>query len=196
MSRALILASARGLCLALSLLGAGPSFAQTADVAAETPLLTLDRDKLYIGTLYGKAVEARFKAETDALIAENARLFDALEAEELDLTERRKTLPKDEFRSLAAAFDEKAERIRTEQDAKSRALTARRDADIQYFGQAAGPILLDLMRELGALAILDTRLTVLSLPELDMTEQAIARVDAVLGDGAKTAPSQAPAASP
>lgn len=180
-------ASVAGGLLAAAL--AGPVAAQEAAQAPagvevpQAPILLLDRNRLLAETLFGKAVEAEFDADSKALIAENLRLEQALEAEERDLTDRRAGLPAEEFQSLAAEFDRKTEAIRAAQDAKSREITAKREEERQKFLQAAIPVLGDLMREAGAVAIFDSNLVVLSLRGADITDEAIARIDSVLGDG-------------
>jgi Skp family chaperone for outer membrane proteins len=156
---------------------------QTEVAVPQAPLLIVDRNRLLAETLFGKALEAQFEADSKALIAENLRLEQALEAEERDLTERRATLPAEEFQTLAAAFDRKTEEIRTAQDAKSRAITSRREEQRQLFLQAAVPVLAALMREAGAIAIFDKDLVILSFRGADITDEAIARIDEVLGDG-------------
>lgn len=168
-----------------------PVAAQEAATVPQAPVLIVDRNRLLSETLFGKAVEAQFDAESKALIAENLRLEQALEQEERDLTDRRAGLPAEEFQALAAEFDRKTEEIRTAQDAKSRAITARRDEQRQRFLQAAIPVLGDLMREAGAVAIFDKDLVILSLRGADVTDQAIARIDAVLRDGSGAGPDTA-----
>lgn len=173
-----------------------PVAAPTSQI--QSPILTIDRDRLYAETMYGKAVEARFKADSDALIAENLRLEQALEAEERDLTDRRTTLPAAEFKALAAAFDAKAESIRTAQQAKSRAIGKKRESEQQRFLEAAVPVIGGLMRESGAAAVFDKQMIIVSLRAVDITDAAIARVDAVLGsgDGAEGDPAPSPAPPP
>lgn len=212
--RAMLYRLARGGTLALAFCLCGlPVLAQeaageaSADLAVpQAPVLMVDRNRLLTDTLFAKAEEARFKAESEALIAENVRLEQALEAEERELTDKRPTLPAEEFQTLAAAFDAKTERIRAEQEAKSRDITARREEERQKFLQAALPVLGDLMREAGAVAIFDKDLVILSLRGVDITDEAIARIDAVLGDGAGApvpqaepsleAPAEVPAPAP
>lgn len=160
-----------------------------------SPILTIDRERLYKETLYGKAVEARFKSDSDELIAENLRLEQALEAEERDLTDRRAKLPPEEFRKLAAAFDAKAEQIRAAQQSKSQAISRKREADQQRFLEAAFPVIGDLMAASGAVAILDKQNVIVSLRAIDVTDAAIARLDTVLGTGGAT-PAPSPQASP
>jgi len=177
---------ARGAVLALAALpvAAPQVVAQEAPAleVPQAPVLMVDRNRLLTETLFGKALEARFQADSQALIAENLRLEQALEAEERDLTDRRATLPPEEFQTLAAAFDAKTEDIRAAQDAKSRAITAKRDEDRQRFLQAAVPVLGELMREAGAVAVFDKELVILSLRGVDITDEA------VLGDGSALPP--------
>lgn len=167
----------------------------TAPSGVQSPILTIDRERLFSETLFGKAVNGRFKSDSDQLIAENLRLEKALEAEERDLTDRRPDLPADEFRALAAAFDAKTEKIRAAQDAKSRAVADKREAEQQRFLEAAIPVLGELMKASGAAAIFDKNMVVLSFRGIDITDDAIARIDAVLGDGTTPAPAR-PAPQP
>ena len=180
----------------------GGGFAQTtfepAPVTAPSAIVTLDQERLFSGSAFGKAVIAREAAATRALAAENLNIEQALEAEEKDLTTRRATLQAVEFAALAAAFDVRVEQIRTDQDAKSRAIARRREEDRQRFFQAAVPVLGGLLTERGAVAIVDKGAIILSLSSIDVTEAAIARVDVALGDGANLppAPQNTPAVAP
>jgi Skp family chaperone for outer membrane proteins len=158
--------------------------AQPVQEVPQAPVLMVDRNRLFVESAFGRAAEARFQAESQALIAENLRLEQALEAEERDLTDRRPSLEPEAFQALATEFDAKAEAIRAAQDAKSRSITAKREEDRQRFLQAAVPILGDIMREAGAVAIFDKDMVILSLRGVDITEEAIALIDAQLQDGA------------
>lgn len=191
-ARALVLRALLGIT-ALGAALPAPALAQEVAVP-KAPVLTLDQERLFTGSRFGKAVLARHQADLDALLAENRRIEAALEAEELDLTERRARLPAEEFQALATAFDAKAEDIRTAQNAKDRALTQRLDQERQRFYETAAPVLADILREAGAMAIIDKRAVVLSFDAIDMTDAAIARLDATLGDG--SAPDQAAPADP
>lgn len=164
--------------------GSGAMAQQLEQEVPQAPVLMVDRNRLFVESAFGRAAEARFQAESQDLIAENLRLEQALEAEERDLTDRRATLEADAFQALAAEFDAKTEAIRAAQDAKSRAITAKREEDRQRFLQAAVPVLGEIMREAGAVAIFDKDMVILSLRGVDITEAAIALIDAQLGDGA------------
>lgn len=166
-------------------LPAAPAEAAPQPVAPadRLPILTLDRERLFTGTRFGKATIAGFEASTRALQAENRRIDAALEAEERDLTDRRATTPPDQFRALAAEFDARVEKLRAAQDAKSRDLASQRDQARQRFYDIALPVLGQLMTDHGAVAIIDRAALILSFERIDVTDEAIARIDAALGDG-------------
>lgn len=145
-----------------------------------TPLLTLDQDRLFLESDYGKAVIEKERTATAALEQENRRIEAELVAEEQALTEARATLSAEEFSAKAEAFDARVERIRSEQDAKASRLTDSRDADRKAFLEVAVPVLGDILRDKGASAVLDKSLVILSLSAVDITDEAIARVNAAL----------------
>lgn len=172
--------AAIGFAVAAVFAVAGPAFAQ--EKPAQSAVLTVDPERLFTKSQFGKTAVARLEASQQALLAENKKLEIALEAEEKDLTQRRASLPAPDFRILADAFDKKAEEIRAARLAKSRSLTTQRDEDRQKFLSAIVPILGDLMGEMGALVVLDKKSVFLSFERVDITDLAIARIDAALGN--------------
>lgn len=162
----------------------GSAGAGAAQDGTASSILTIDRERLFVESDFGQAVLAREAASAKALEAENAQIEADLIAEEQDLTDRRATLSAEEFSALAAAFDEKVVRIRAEQDEKVRNLTQLRENDRKAFFRAVVPVLGDLLVERKAVAIFDSSATVLALGTIDVTDAAIAKVDAVLGAGA------------
>ena len=160
------------------------------------PVLVVNQDVLFAQSAFGRSAQARLEAESSALVAENRVIEAALETEERDLTDRRATLPPDEFRALAEAFNVKVEAIRKAQDAKSRSISRARDADRQRFFAAALPVLADILRENGAVLVLDQSQVVLSLDRIDITTQAIARLDAAIGTGALSGEAPPPDLAP
>ena len=175
------------LALTLGLLAAPPVAAQEA----ATQILTLDQDRLYGNSLYGRALEAKSLAATQALAAENRTIEADLSTEEAALTIQRALVTASAFGDLADAFDKKVERIRAEQEAKAKQLSLDRDAGRKQFFDAAVPILADLMRQLGAFAILNHDAVLLSFDSIDVTDRALVELDARLGDGT-TPPRPAP----
>jgi Skp family chaperone for outer membrane proteins len=144
------------------------------------PLLTLDQDRFFLESDFGRAAVERERAETAALEQENKRIEAELVAEEQALTDQRNSLSAEEFAARAAAFDEKVERIRTEQDSKANLLVEKRDAERKEFLQLAGPILGELLGERQATAILDKGLVIVALSAIDITDEAITKLNAAL----------------
>ena len=162
---------------------APPVPAPTVLAAPATPIVTLDREKLFSGTMFGKSVTAAIEAEAAVLSAENHKIDTDLEAEERSLTDRRAGMSPEDFRVLADTFDQKVTELRAAQDEKSRSLAKLRDDERKRFFEASIAILGQLMREIGAFAILSNDAVILSFDRIDITDEAIARMDQVLGDG-------------
>lgn len=173
----------------------GPGFEVDSPIEP-SPVLTLDQDRLFLGSAYGRRVDGEIAAASQALAAENRAIEAKLTAEEQDLTERRPTLPAAEFRLLADDFDARVVEIRRVQDEKVKRLSSRLDEERQRFYRAAAPVLGELVREAGAVAILDNRAVFLSADRIDVTDEAIARIDRMLGDGSALSPPPDPVPDP
>ncbi|MDN5786207.1 OmpH family outer membrane protein [Pseudorhodobacter sp.] len=178
----------------------GPEIASQAGEDASAPktgaigpslILTLNQDRLFEDSDYGKTTFARLQAEAQALQVEIRKIESDLEIEERLLTDRRATMPADQFAPLAAAFDEKVEKLRAAWGAKDRDIKNQREGDRKHFFDAALPVLAEMMQESGAVALLDQSTVILSLDRFDITDLAIARIDAQLA-----IPAEAPEPKP
>ena len=173
---------ARAAVLAAFLAGAaGTSLAQQPPAGLPPPVLTIDVERLLAESAFGRQLTAELEEAARRLAEENRKIEADLLAEERALTERRAELPTDEFRPLAEAFDEKVQRLRREQDEKELALADLREEGRQRFFQEAVPILSEILRERGALVLLDRRDVFLSADSIDITDAAIARIEAEAG---------------
>jgi Skp family chaperone for outer membrane proteins len=177
-----------GLVLA-TLMVAGPAAAQQPSGLGigqvRSPVLVIDSDVLYRESAFGKRILSEIEQERSALASENRQIEADLTAEERNLTDLRAELDPTAFRDLADAFDDKVRAIRREQDGKARALGNRLEENRGAFLTAAAPVLEAMMREAGAAVVLEQRSVFLSLNAIDITDDAIARIDAELGDGAQ-----------
>lgn len=164
---------------------------QAQDAVAESRfLLTIDQERLFTGSLFGERISAEIRQDLATLEQEFQRLEADLTAEEKDLTKKRPALTPDAFRLLADAFDEKVQGIRKAQDAKARTLDRRLEQERGRYYGLINPILHKMMLELGATVIIDGRAILVGGEGVDITEAALQRIDASLGDGA-TRPDQA-----
>lgn len=183
------------LVIALCLAVGGPALAQESPLI-RSPILSLDQDRMFAASDFGRRFDAALQADGARLEIENRRIESELEAEEKDLTQRRPAMSPEAFRALADAFDTKVQRIRTEQTAKARALAQRTEEAQRQFIAAARPVLEQLMIDAGAVVIIDPRSVVMSRSAIDVTDEAIRRINDSIGDGTDRAvpPQEAPGA--
>ena len=152
----------------------------------QTAILTISADRLFAESAFGRRVAAELEAESKALAAENRRKEAELAAEEKALTEKRATMDAAAFRELADAFDRKVQEIRRTQDAKAREIGRKGEQARVEFFNAVRPILERLMREAGASVLFERANIFLSTSDSDITDVAIARIDAAIGDGRRS----------
>ena len=167
-------------------LSAGQLLAQSGPAAqATSPILTIDQEAFYQRSLYGKALRARVAEDAAKLEADTRRIDAELEAEERALTQKRSEMLAADFAPLAAAFDKKAQELRARNAAAVEALRVQElDGRTEFFTVAAR-VLGDFMVERGASAIIDKGAVIVALRGLDVTDEVVARIDEVLGDGTK-----------
>jgi Skp family chaperone for outer membrane proteins len=173
------------LVLTLVFLALASAAGAQAFSSAIPPVLTLDQDRLFNQSAYGRRVVAEIQNRSDELAAENRRIEQELTAEEQTLTDQRPSLDGAEFRELADAFDAKVERIRREQAQKAVDLNVWIEDQQKRFFDTVFPVLTNLTEELGASIIIDRRFAMIALDRTDVTNLAILKVDQVLGDGSE-----------
>jgi len=151
-------------------------------------VMVVDPNRLFAETAFGQRVARELEAESAVLAAENRRIEGELTVEEKALTEKRKSMTPEEFRQAADAFDTKVQRIRGEQEAKARDLASNNDNAQRRFLSVAQPVLQTLMTESGAEVLLDRRSVLLLADSVDITDEAVQRIDSAIGDGSAIAP--------
>ena len=153
-------------------------------VRVQSPILILDSERMFSESAPGRALMAELERARIDLQAKNDRIVADLEAEELDLTQRRAELEPEAFRTLAEAFDEKAQRTRAERAEELQALNARLDRERRMFLESVAPVLETIMLEAGAAVVLEQREVFINLRVVDITDLAIQRIDASLAEQA------------
>lgn len=156
-----------------------------APKVVQSPILTVDTDRLYSQSAFGLRAAKEIEERGAELATENRSIEAELSAEEQELTDKRATMEPEAFRTLADAFDEKVQSTRRAQETKGRDLSQLLEKEQIAFLNAAAPVLEALMRDAGAAVILERRSVFLSANAIDITDAAIARIDAALGDGTK-----------
>ncbi|WP_170846671.1 OmpH family outer membrane protein [Shimia haliotis] len=169
--------------MALTVLAGFASAVFAEEPAAVSPILVIESDRMYTESLFGQRVSAELARLQADLIAQNAKMEESLTQEERDLTEKRKVMAADAFEVLAREFDDRVVGIRAEQDAKFARLADVNERERAVFIQAARPILSELMAEAGAAIILERRTVLVSNDSIDITQEAIRRLNSTLGEG-------------
>jgi Skp family chaperone for outer membrane proteins len=147
-------------------------------VAGLPGFLFLNQERILTGSRAGQALLAEEEAARDKLRAEARGIDTAFEAEEKRLTELRPTLPPEEFRAMADAFDARVVEARREQDERSTALAQEFDQRRRQFYARVAPILVMLMDRHGAQAIFDENSVLLADQSINITEEVVAEIDA------------------
>jgi Skp family chaperone for outer membrane proteins len=176
----------RGLILAIGMLVMPVAAqAQTRAVPA-TEILIIDPDRLYLESEFGKRVLAEQQADAAILAAEYRRIEAELTEEERTLTDKRPSMSPEDFRSVAEAFDERVESIRELQQQRENEIVARGEAERQRFFVQLGPVLEVVLRESGALVVLEQRSVFASRSSLDVTDLVLEQANIMFGDGTET----------
>ncbi|MCH2095335.1 MAG: OmpH family outer membrane protein [Rhodobacteraceae bacterium] len=149
----------------------------------QSPVLTLEPNRLLTSTLFGRRMVSEFEAVRDEIQRVTTQFENALIAEEQQLTEMRGTVSPEEFRALADAFDKKAQDFRRQTEERETDLSRRVETAERQLLQAALPILDGIMSNLGAAVVVDRRSVFLSRDAIDITDLVIQRLDETMGDG-------------
>lgn len=172
----------------------GTAFGAAATVAqdfgvVQSEVLVIDPERLFEQTQLGQSILADIQAARDALITRNRRIEAELEAEEQSLTEQRDSTTPEAFRELADAFDSKVQDIRRDSERRVRELERQRERAPLDFMRRIEPALVDIMRAAGGSIVIDARNVILRADAVDVTDMAIARIDALSG-GPRVVPEQ------
>lgn len=149
----------------------------------QSDILVIDIERLLSETAYGKRLQAEIETARDQLIERNDRIAAELEAEERALTDKRATTPPEAFRDMADDFDAKVTELRRESDQLSRELERRRELAPIQFMRVVQPVLGEVLEEADAVVLMDVRSVLLRADVADVTDLAIARIDARVGEG-------------
>jgi Skp family chaperone for outer membrane proteins len=171
----------------------GLASAQQFSGLPRSPILTVDSERLFADSRYGASLASKIEAQAAEIAADNRRIEGELADEERRLTDLRPKTEPEKFRAMAEAFDDKVTEIRREREEMTKTLGQDSDAARRAFLKAAEPVLNALMQEAGAAVILEHRNIFVSRDIVDITDEAIERIDAALLDDATPTPDDMPA---
>ncbi|MCV2892151.1 OmpH family outer membrane protein [Lentibacter sp. XHP0401] len=167
-------------------LWAGVALSQSADQPlsnSQSEVVIVDPNRLFSETLFGQHISEQLEAEAEELAANNRRIEEELRTEERDLTEQRPTMSPEDFRDTAEAFDQKVQAIRRERLDRARELEEKRASAEARFLATAQSALVELMNERGANILLDMRSVILRDNAIDITNDAVRKIDEAIGRG-------------
>ncbi len=144
-------------------------------------LFTVDMNKLFRSSDFGKDIISANNKARQELQSENEELESRLLLEEKELSEQRKILSPDEFRPKALEFDKKVSIIRTEQGEKEVNLKNKARKEESEFYKRTYPLLYELLLARGGLVLIDQRNVILWDSSVDITDDAIKLINQVLG---------------
>jgi len=159
-------------CLSMPLIGAESS-----------NVFTIDMSKLLRFSDFGKKISLEKNIAFQKLQSENKKLEAELLLEEKELSKLRKVLSPEEFRPKALEFDEKVSLIRTDQANKEEDLKNNARKKESEFFRKIYPILYELVLERGGLVLLDQRNVVLWDSSVDITNDAIDKINQFVVEG-------------
>ncbi len=148
------------------------------ETVVRSPVLVIDPDQVFERSKFGQTVLQQITRERQLFLEENAALIEALDAEEAELTEQRKTMDPAAFKVLADAFDRRAQDIRVARDAKQQDLDQQLDRARTGFINVAVPFINQMMNERRAAVVLRKDNVFASLNAIDITDQVIVMMDA------------------
>lgn len=141
------------------------------------PVAIIDQDRLFSESFFGQSFNKKFQEDANTLSEENRRIEKELSDEEDALTQKRQDLPNEEFRKLAAAFNEKVEKIRSIQSKKENDLNISRLEAQRIFFAKAEPVIIELMRDRRIQFILDKKSIFIARQSSDITDSVIKHIN-------------------
>lgn len=157
---------------------------QSDSAQTSLPIIAFDRERIQTTSQMGQDLAAQIDALQQALVEENAHIAEDLEAEEREITALKGTLSAEDFALRAAAFDAKATRLRMENAEKVSDVEEQSLQNSRIFEQTLRAVLTDIAREVGALAVFEIQQIYLRSETIDVSTEAIRRLDAQLQSGA------------
>ena len=160
------------LIMALSLLPVAAAFAQVA-----TRVLVVDIDRLRAESLAGTGIMKATSAFREEIQREISDRETAIREEERKLARERPTLSEADFDARVDAFDDLVQAQRRLAETESRRLQLARSRAQALLTRATQEVLAAMMREMQAHVLLDKSQIILSVSAIDITAEAIERLN-------------------
>lgn len=173
----------------VALLGADAR-AQAARQAPAAVIILVDSQEILAESAAGKSLRAQIESYRKKFQADLSKREDDLRKQEAELKRQRTLLSPEAFEERRKTFEQQVTGVQREiQDRNKSFETALTDARKQLL-TALEPIFADIMKEYGANLMLDQNQVVLGATTLDITKEAIRRLDSKLPKMTVQLPSQ------
>ncbi len=172
-------AAAIALTLAFALATGGPDArAQDPAAAAGCPILVVDMNRIQRDSAVGRSVREQVEGFRKKMRDKYESARAGLRRDEAELTRLRQTLPRAEFDARVSKFEARVRDFKRDQAADNAKINQFLATANEIVRKRIEPILQKLMRERGAPVILHRHSVVAAVNALDVTEEAIALLDA------------------
>jgi len=173
---------AAAVAFAFGSLGAAPASAQESAKAKPAVILIVNTEQLFAQSKVGQSIRKQVQAQAEALQKENDKKGKEMEAEAKKLSDQRALLSQDEFKKKVEALQKKDREIQESVQEKSQALQIGAQQARAKVQAALRPIFVDLMKERGGTVLLDQSVVLAGGVDLDITQEALKRLNEKLSD--------------
>lgn len=159
-----------------------PAKAQDGATAKPAVILIVNTEQLFAQSKVGQSIRKQAQAQAEALQAENQKKSKEMEAEAKKLGDQRALLSQSEFQKKVEALQKKDRQLQKTMQEKSQAFqlgTQQARAKVQA---ALRPIFVDIMKERGGTVLLDQSVVLAGGVDLDVTQEALKRLNEKLSD--------------
>ncbi|NIJ42714.1 Skp family chaperone for outer membrane proteins [Parvibaculum indicum] len=158
--------------------------ARAAEDGAAKPavILIVNTEQLFAQSKVGQSIRKQAQAQAKELQAENEKKSKEMEAEAKKLGDQRALLSQSEFQKKVEALQKKDRQLQATMQEKSQAFqigTQQARAKVQA---ALRPIFVDIMKERGGTVLLDQSVVLAGGVDLDVTQEALKRLNEKLDD--------------
>lgn len=158
-------------------LGGAPVSAQQSDLSGPV-VLVVDMNRLLNGSASGLEIKRQADALRNQYNREMESRRQSLRAEEEEMVSLRETLERETFNLRAEEFEQKVGALKRDARDMSSLLQRAVFRETEKLRDAATAVLIEIMGERNGQVLLEKSEIVLSANELDITEEAIRRLDA------------------
>jgi len=186
--------------IALPAMAAGVAYAIGAFTFAQSApagigVIYVDSNALYTESKAGQAVSTQIGTLKKTMEDDLGKKAEKLQLEQKQLEGQQSMLSQDAWQAKVREAQEKQMSLQREADDKQRQLQAAIQTARSKIWQAAGPVLDDLLKEKQAMIVLERMVVLRGTTDIDVTAQAVDRLNQKLPTLAITVPAVAPAAA-